>query len=258
MIVVRQCAIAGGIAIVIAIPWMLHTWSSFPVEARHESAYALRHITEVLEGQGGPLWGYLAEMPKHFGESIYLPLIIAIVSVAQRTASPARKAMLAWIALPYLLYSPMATKMPAYVMVAAPAMFLIQGEVWMDLYRRFQEGREAGRRILIGVALFVLALLPARHLLNPTGPLEAKDDPQWAQDLRDLSTSIGPGKAVLFNVATPIEAMFYTPYVAYSSEPSPEQVTLLSHRGYRLYRYEARTPASVPRLISLTIDMKKR
>jgi hypothetical protein len=246
--VVRQCGLAAILAIVVASPWTLYVAMVFPLESRHETAYAFRHITEALEGQGGPPWTFFAEMPRYFGELIYVPILIGIASVMRGTAPAARKAMLMWIALPYLLFSLVATKMPAYVMVAAPALFLIQGELWLAVHRRVKEESSTGKRALAAVALVVLAVLPARHLLNPSGPLEAKDDAQWAGDLRDLNTMIGPGKAVVFNVPAPIEAMFYTPYVAYPFEASPDQVEMLVARGYRVYRYEARNGAAPPRV----------
>jgi 4-amino-4-deoxy-L-arabinose transferase-like glycosyltransferase len=254
IVLLRQAGVAIPIALTLVMPWTLYAWMVFPVEAQHEADYALRHITEELEGQGGPPWTFIVEMPRYFSELIYLPIILGIASVVRHSAPMARQAMLMWIALPYLVFSLMATKMPAYVMVAAPALFLIQGELWIEVYRRFKARTDTSRTLLLGFALVVLAFLPARHLLNPSGPLESKGDPRWASDLRDLNATIGPGSAVLFNVQTPIEAMFYTPYVAYDFEATATQIAMLSARGYRVYRYEARTAGQPPRLTSLAPD----
>ena len=64
-------------------------------------------------------------------------------------------------------------------------------------------------------------------------------NPGRFRDLRALNGMIGPGKAVLFNVATPIEAMFYTSYVAYPQMPSPDQIRALQERRYRVFIYDA-------------------
>jgi hypothetical protein len=94
----------------------------------------------------------------------------------------------------------------------------------------------------------VLAVLPARNLLNPTGALEYRDrNPQWARDLRDLNRTIGEGPAVVFGVPTPIETMFYTPYIAYEYLPTAEQTAMLRDRGYRVYVFE-RQPSDRPRV----------
>jgi 4-amino-4-deoxy-L-arabinose transferase-like glycosyltransferase len=243
----RDVAIAGSVALVIALPWTVYSATAFPQEWQHESLYAWRHVTEVLENQGGPPWQYVADMPRFFGELVYVPLAIAIASVFKGTAAPARRAMLLWIAVPYLLFSMMATKMPAYVMLTAPALFLVQAEFWLWLQSWRAAERGFWRKAVLTAAVIVLALFPARHLLSPTGPLEKRErDPQWTRDLRDLNQIIGDGKAVVFNVPAPIEAMFYTPYVVYKHMPTSEQVETLQARGYRIYVYERSTYGRAP------------
>lgn len=75
-----------------------------------------------------------------------------------------------------------------------------------------QAEAQPAKRILFVVILFLLAVLPARHLLGPTGPLELRErNPQWARDLRGLTKRIGAENAVVFNAEGNIEAMFYTP-----------------------------------------------
>ena len=132
----RELGIAGVVAAVIAAPWAIYSASAFPLESSHERAEALRRITEVLESQGGPAWRYLAEMPRHFGELIYLPIAIAIYLVLRRGTSSERRALLLWAAIPYVVFSACATKAPGYVMIAAPAIFLVQADVWLWLSRR--------------------------------------------------------------------------------------------------------------------------
>jgi 4-amino-4-deoxy-L-arabinose transferase len=249
--VLREVLVAACVALLVAAPWAIYCSVAFPQEWAHESTYAWRHVTEVLENQGGPPWAYVADLPRFFGELVYVPLAMAIASLFKGDAGPARRAMLLWMAVPYALFSLMATKMPAYVMLAAPALFLIQADVWLNLNNR--RATETGwRRALLTAALFVLALLPARHLLSPSGPLEDRErHPEWVQDLRALNSTIGVERAVVFNLQTPIEAMFYTPYVAYAHVPTDDEVRSLQGKGYRIYVYQPRTndhPPSVRRI----------
>ena len=250
---IRDVAAAMAVGVVVAAPWAIYCATVFPREWAHESVYAWHHVTSVVENQGGPPWQYLADMPRYFGELIYVPLIAATASVVMGTSGPARRAMLAWIAVPYVAFSLMATKMPAYVAVAAPAMFLLQSEFWLWLNAR-RVSERGMRRSLLTAAVVIFALLPARHLLSPTGPLEARDrNPQWSRDLRRLTESIGASRAVVFNVPLPIEAMFYTPYVAYGGLPTGAQVRLLHDDGYRVFVYEAGTserPVAVREVLS--------
>lgn len=231
----RELGIAGVVAATIAAPWTIYAALAFPLESSHEQAEALRRITEVLESQGGPPWRYIAEMPRYFGELIYVPVAMAILS-ALRNRSSARRPLLIWAAIPYVVFSACATKAPGYVMVAAPALFLLQADVWLSLWRKRLAAGQLATRILLGGLLFVLAVLPARQLLEPTGPLEQRErNPQWTRDLRRLNNSIGAEPAVVFNVENNIEAMFYTPYVAYPHLPSAAQARTLQQRGYRVY-----------------------
>lgn len=243
----RDLSVAGFVTALVALPWTIYAMSAFPLEWRHESSYTWRHMTHVVESQGGPPWWYLADMPREFGELVFVPLAFALVSVLKGTASPARRAMLSWVAVPYLLFSAMATKMPAYVMLAAPALFLIQADFWLALQQWRVAERRSWRKALLVVASVVFALLPARHLLSPTGPLEERErDPEWARDLRELNMLVGAGKAAIFNNPRPIEAMFYTPYVVYKHLPDRQQIDALRNRGYEVYVYEGRTPARGP------------
>lgn len=238
--------VAALLAALVGLPWTIYAMSTFPVEWQHESQFAWRHVKEVLETHGGSASRYLAEMPRFFGELIYVPLAYALYSVINRTSSPARRAILWWIAVPYVLFSLMATKMPAYIAVAAPALFLMQAEFWLTLHSWRAVETKAWRKGLLFFCAVVLAVLPARNLLNPTGALEHRDrNPQWAQDLRDLNRAIGEGPAVVFGVPAPIEAMFYTPYVVYEYLPTAEQTAMLRDRGYRVYVFE-RQPADRP------------
>ena len=232
----RELGIAGVVAAVIAAPWAIYSASAFPLESSHERAEALRRITEVLESQGGPAWRYLAEMPRHFGELIYLPIAIAIYLVLRRGSSSERRALLLWAAIPYVVFSACATKAPGYVMIAAPAIFLVQADVWLWLSRKRLAAFQPANRILLRVVVIALAVLPARYLLEPAGPLEQRErNPQWTIDLRELPQHIGAENAVVFNVEKNIDAMFYTPYVVYPHLPSAAQAETLQRRGYKVY-----------------------
>lgn len=236
---VKELAIAGVLTAIIAAPWTLYTSLTFPLEAAYERTYALRHINEVMENQGGPPWKYLWEMPRFFGELVYVPIAMAAFWMFKGGASAERRAILLWLAIPYLLFSAFATKMPGYVMVAAPAIFLVQADFWVWLWQRRQLQPTSLNRALLAFCLFLLAVLPARHLLGPTGPLEHRDrNPKWVRDLRALNEQIGDQQAVVFNIANTVDAMFYTPYIVYEYLPSADQVRELRRRGYRVYLFE--------------------
>jgi 4-amino-4-deoxy-L-arabinose transferase-like glycosyltransferase len=244
---VSDAVIATTVAAAIAAPWSIYTASVFPSEWRWEGAYGLRHATETLENQGGPPWKYVWEMPRYFGELVYIPIAWALYRSLVDPANTARRAILAWLLVPYAVFSLVMTKMPGYVMMAAPAIFLIQAEFWWHLRESVRKSTSAPHAFALGLAVVVFALLPARHLLSPTGPLEFRErNPAWTKELRSLNQQIGSARAVVFGTAHPIEAMFYTPYVAYEQLPTEEQVRDLTGRGYRVYVHNDGSP---PRLL---------
>src|SRR5688572_6211963 len=234
--IARELGIAACVGTAVAAPWTIYTMRTFPLESAYEGAEALRHITEVIENQGGPPWTFLWEMPRFFGELVWIPLGAAALLVMKGGGTAAHTALLLWIAIPYALFSMFATKMPAYVMVAAPAIFLLQADFWLRL-RAHRDGVVTWtRRALLGACLFLLALLPARYLLGPTGPLERRDrNPEWSRQLRALNQQIGARHAVIFSVPSHVETMFYTPYVAYDFPPTAAQADDLRRRGYDVY-----------------------
>jgi 4-amino-4-deoxy-L-arabinose transferase len=251
----REVTGAAVLAALIVLPWTIYTDRMFPAESSFERGYVFRHLSEAVEGQGGPPWQYFWEMPRMYGELIYIPIAWGLATWLAHRASVARRVLLLWFLLPYALYSSFVTKMPAYVIAAAPPLFILQGEFWLWLKERFDGAASRFSKLGGAIALVVFAVLPARYLLEPHGPLEYRDrDPQWVQDLRGLNEQIGSLKAVIFNVASPVEAMFYTPYVAYEHLPTTNQVQELKARGYAVFLFydgSGTLPETLPRDVTV-------
>ena len=222
----RALAFAGGAAIV-ATPWLVYAQVAFPTDADAALRYTLLHITDVVEGQGGPWWTYLRDLPRVYGELVYLPVAWLAYRVLTRRATSADKVVTIWLAVPYVVFSAMTTKLPAFVAIGAPALFLAQAVFWIRLRDRLPSG---GRTARAGVAvlLVLLALSPARPLLAPTGPLERRDrDPEWTRELRALDERIGLPEAVVFNHPRPVQAMFYSRHDIYGRLPTEDEVRAL-------------------------------
>jgi 4-amino-4-deoxy-L-arabinose transferase-like glycosyltransferase len=229
-------------------PWLIYTRLAFPVEAAQEQDYMLRHITTVMENHGGVWWSYFNALPRIYGELVAIPVIwFAIRAVTRADGRPAAAAMLTWFMVPYVVFSLMATKLPAFVATAAPALFLMQAVFWCHLRDRLPNFSGWTRRFAI-VLLALLALLPARQLLEVTGPLEIRDRfPTWTREMMALRERLGVEDAVIFNMPRAIEVMFYSPYIAYTRMPADDEVRMLRTRGIPIVIYEpAGTTVAVP------------
>lgn len=245
---VRRLALLLLTAVAIAAPWTIYANVRFPAESAAGMNSILQHMTGVLDGSGGPWWVYLQDMPHSFGELIFIPVVWFLVRFLRRRATRLDWALLVWLAIPYLVFSMMPTKLPAFVAVAAPALFVIQAAFWYQL-KDSAANASAGKRIGAAVLLGLLAILPARLLLEKQGPFERRD--RWPASTRQMMTLEAelrlPG-AVIFNMPQALEAMFYSPYTAYRRMPSPAEVDELQRRSIPIVIFvpAGTAPALVP------------
>jgi len=217
------------------LPWQIYIYTSFPLEARWESGYNIKHITETLGGHEGSFLFHFLFARIIFGELVYIALCWYFYILAKNKTRPELFMPAVWFLIPYLFFSLVKTKMQGYILFAAPAIFIIMSYFWRELYSNLNKIKY--RKACIVILIFLI-LLPLRYTLERTAPLEDKrDNLRWAEELKSLNNKIGPEKAVIFNVDRPVEAMFYTPYTVYSSTPTEEQIELIRRKGYKIYIY---------------------
>ncbi|HVT60867.1 MAG TPA: glycosyltransferase family 39 protein [Thermoanaerobaculia bacterium] len=227
----------------VVLPWQLHIRHAFARDAAWNDAYNLRHFTEPIDGLGGSPLFHLEQMPRYFGELIYIPLAFFLAALALRREPRRLAPVAAWLFLPYLIFSLAATKMGAYVMAAAPAVCLVEAWFWLRLLAWQPAARPARwlrcLRCLRWSLLALLLLLPLRYGVERLKLRPSYDrDPAWARTLRTLPRRVGAGPVVLFNLDRPVEAMFYTPYTAYEGLPQPAVAQRLLREGWRVVVFD--------------------
>jgi 4-amino-4-deoxy-L-arabinose transferase-like glycosyltransferase len=214
----------------ICVPWNLYTLAKFPAESHWVQQVNLSHVFHAVDQHGGSVLYHWVKIAAYFGELAYIPIGIFAWLGFRSRQSPFFYGILAWFLIPYLLFSVPATKLPAYPMIAAPAVFLMISYTWWWLQPK--------KHWLITVLLILMIALPVRQTINRIKMFSDRErNPQWAQDLRSLKDKIGDSKEpiVLFNTEHPIEAMFYLPNVtAYSGLPGPIQERQLVEEHYRV------------------------
>ncbi|HSS50275.1 MAG TPA: glycosyltransferase family 39 protein [Thermoanaerobaculia bacterium] len=222
----------------VALPWQIYVHLAFPREAHWEAAYNLRHLLVPIEGLGGSPLFHLAHMARYFGELVYLPLGWFLIELA-RERQPEMLRLAVWLLLPYIAFSLAATKMAGYVMTAAPALFVIEALFWLWLLNLDPRPWPAWRRGLRWVALALLVALPLRYAVERLKLSPSYDrHPPWVRAMQQLPARIGPGKVVLLNTDRPVEAMFYTPYIAYAKLATPQQIARLRRDGFRVIAFD--------------------
>jgi 4-amino-4-deoxy-L-arabinose transferase-like glycosyltransferase len=232
-LVVGKCAAITAIAALLVLPWQIYIFTAFPREAAWESAFNYRHLFEPLDGHDGTFLYYLALMPRIFGELIYIPLCMFFFAAAKRRLPSSAIALAFWLIAPYVFFTLVATKMPGYVMISAPAVFIILAWAFWSVQEKLEGTWYRGIQIAF---LALLLLLPVRYSIERIKPFHTADrNPPWARQLRELNSLPHGSNAVVFNVDHNIEAMFYADVTAYPFIPSREQIRQAVRQGYAAY-----------------------
>ncbi|MBS1775154.1 MAG: glycosyltransferase family 39 protein [Bacteroidetes bacterium] len=254
--IVFQFLLLFATCVVVFLPWQLYIFKAFPTEASWEASFNFKHITEVLEEQTGPFYYFFDKIRINYGELIYLPLIWFSWQ-AIKTKNKKRFAILIWFWIPFLFFSFAKTKMEAYILFTAPALFIMTADFWFML---FSYRTNHKFKWLFNVILFLLIVLPIRYMIERVKPFHNADrNPQWVTELKKLNE----GKiknGILFNYDRPIEAMpkFYTNLTVYQNIPDKSEIEKLISQGHTvLLNDNEHVPSDIKtiegvRVISLT------
>ena len=230
---IRKAAVLLAVIAAVAIPWQVYIWYRFPLEAAWEYRYNARHIFEVLEGNGGPFYFYLDRMRIVFGELIYLPVLWLVYVVFHKKDNLKYALLLTWIAVPFLFFTLIRTKMQGYVLFTAPAFFILTAVFFVygwTYCNRFHYKR------LAALVLLLLFLLPLRYAVERIKPFSVRPrTADWMAAARQLDRSTPNAKKVLFNTRYPVETMFFTDLTAYETIPDADRLKALYAEGYTIF-----------------------
>jgi len=217
-------------SIAVWAPWQIWMYLHFPREAATEASFNLRHFFEGLDGHGHGFFWHFLRLPRIYGELAYLPLGWFIWRTVRGRLDGKRLALLAWIVVPYLFFSVARTKMQAYTILSAPAIFILLA-LFVETLRRSRN--RVRRRWLPALLALGVVALPVRYSLERIKPARAwAPAPSWVGELKELRSLAPPGRLVVFNEPRPIEAMFYADCVAYRTPAPAGAVERLRREGY--------------------------
>ena len=121
--------------------------------------------------------------------------------------------------------------MQGYLLFTAPALFIITAAFFFELvnYRALHKPKWLFNLVL---ALFII--LPIRYGIERMKPFKNIERyPKWVVELKELNEK-NIKNGILFNYENPIEAMFYTDLVVYSTLPSKDKMEQLINEGYQI------------------------
>lgn len=220
-------------------PWQLYIYQQFPLEAAWEANFNQKHIFEALDGQTGSYFYHFEKLGRIYGELVYLPLGYLGYQVFRRRSFK-YDALLCWILVPLLFFSLVKTKMQAYTLFCAPAIFLSIALCFRALQTFYK--KTANRWLKVGIKIFLLLLiaLPMRYSIERIKPFDISERrPVWAQQIKDfkaqisLDTTFKDQDIVIFNARHPIATMFYlNRTTAYGYIPTQTRIDSIKRAGY--------------------------
>lgn len=169
-----------------------------------------------------------------FGELVYLPVLWFTYQSVKNLHNLKMLSLVIWLWGVYLFFSFAATKMQAYTIIAAPALFIITAHAY-ESFKGYAEQYIKYKWLLLALA-YGFILLPIHYSIERIKPLDTSSrEMSWANKLKEIAkSSLNNKHTVLVNCNYPVEAMFYTNCIAYDLMPAEQQVKELELKGYKI------------------------
>lgn len=217
------------VACMIVLPWHVYINIAFPSEAALEYNLMSKHMFETIENHKHSFFYHFDMLRIHHGELIYIPLLwFTWISLFKRGRRDL-VAIAVWFWVIFIFFSIAATKMQAYTLPAAPAVFIIIAYCFNSLWSYSRQNRY---KVLVRIFSVAIILLPARYTVERASFFAPKERQRvWAESIKKWNY---PAGAVIFNCDHPIEAMFYKDCTAYSEIPPSSAIETLQRKGYHV------------------------
>lgn len=210
------------VAACVSLPWQFYAIQNFHQEAIWETQTNFFKFFIYDKNHIQPYYFYfLNSLPKLFGTFIALPLVWYVYHAIKRRNHPVRWLLTIWMLVPLVVYSFASTKMHSYVIVSAPAFFMVLGIFIVYMALRAQV--MMFKSLAYGVIAFTIAM-PVYETVKSFNPSEyVEKNPKWVVEMKELGDRLKyQDKTVIFNVSRPIDLMFYSDCTAYNFELAPD------------------------------------
>lgn len=214
-----------GFALIIT-PWLIYINEHFPEEAHYVFKKFLFAYNQTVEQHTGPFYHYFQNLGMVYGELIWIPIIWTIY----KSKFDWKLIFLnCWWIIPFVIFSFAATKRHTYLLMCAPALFLLESNFIFKIIENHQR-----KRITIRVLIALLILLPVRYSIERVKPFKnSVKEPVWRTELINMRGKFDE-KTVFMNYEHAIEGMFYTDYIFYDRLPLDGEIESLAQKGYKV------------------------
>ena len=223
------------VASIVYLPWQYYIFTTYPNEANWEHYFNFLHLTQAVEGQAGEWWWHFDNARKIWNELIFIALIWSIFHGQKNRNDVQIWALATWIFVPYIFFSAVGTKMSAYVLFTAPAVFIVEAKFLFDVQNNYLKYPFL-RKILV----YSFIILTVRYCYERVKPFQKDkyyEHVLEGQKVKNLSKSLSKNqKNVIFNLKPYVECMFYHDNtVAYPFTPNAKIIDSLSQLNYKIF-----------------------
>jgi 4-amino-4-deoxy-L-arabinose transferase-like glycosyltransferase len=215
-----------------ALPWVLYMLSAFPDEMSAIMFNALSAYSETVESHVAPVYYYFHKLLVIFNELIYLALGFFIYRLFKTEKRGPYLGLLIWILIPLLVFTMADTKRQTYLLISAPAFFLVMSWFWFYIRDFYLNARYT---TVNGILLIAMIVLPVRYMVERSkifggDQLIAEFYTYSPQQLEVLDD-----KTIVFGTDDYVEMMFHTDvYAAYRKIPNADKMTELQAEGFKI------------------------
>ena len=215
--------------IIITVPWLWYINVTFHNEAVLVFKKFIFAYNETLEQHKGPFYYYFQNFGMVYGEIIWIPIIISIYQIIKRQVNWRMLFLNMWWMLPFIIFSFAATKRLTYLLLCAPAVFIILSYYWFYIRKI-----NIKKKLIKNIVLVFLIILPIRYCIERVKPFtDIERNPQWAIELKQMQGKFDT-KTIFFNYEHAIEGMYYTDYTFYTCIPNKDVIDSLQNIGYKV------------------------
>ncbi len=216
----------GGLGItaitaLIAAPWFLYIHDAFPMQAEFQSIQNWRRALRGDVHHPGTWWYYLDKIGVNYSWLVY-PSLILLPWIRSRNWRDFL-ILLSWVAIPVTIFSIVKIKTPAYIITAAPAMFIVLACV---VTFGVSSLKQKGMQWVLGVLLAVALALPGVERMQL-----GKERIEPAYDWTSLQKELDAHTVVVEETHYP-KVMFYTEAIAYRDTLPIDMEQYLLDEGY--------------------------
>jgi len=234
----RKLAFSLAWTLIVALPWQLFVWFSYPLEGRYE--FNGQHFFQAVEGHNEDQWYHFQLFGEQYGGVIAILIILPGLICFFKSIRKKRYQipLVTYLIVTYLFFTLAATKMPMFCTIVSPVLFLGLGAISDKGVQKLREYIPAGISFWI-IVLLLGCLAFAMLDINQIDVQHSDKNTYWKLKKidaiidRQVSHKLPSDDWVVFNCGehNTVMVMFYSGATAYGHYPDSVQYGMLKSKG---------------------------